>query len=360
VTPGAPAMRCARRTVASTPRRMRAGGVVAAMALTAVASACASSAGRAYEQSYLAADHNWVFRNEYPAVDHLFNAFDYGHAIVYETLWRQPGAPRRVLDTVQFDYITQHLLLSPPRLPLEESVIGPEWAKLAPECLEMFHWSHILHRQLYDVLADERLTPERKDAEVARVMRYYMSRRDLAFSTHPKGMVLMEGQPYSLAFRRTYPVFNGLMWSYHWLQMTLYDALMAGDNAAERHANAHRAVAHFWGMVHGGLDSLPTVMPMSPGIAPRFATRYPEAAAVFDNMHSLHDVVSDILTNPLVPRSGKRRRILEAMEHYRDDSTAVETVGQWRAMATMMDVDRMGGVMFPLPASAASESARQP
>ena len=33
-----------------------------------------------YEQFYLQAPHNWVFRNNYQAADRLFNAFDYGHA----------------------------------------------------------------------------------------------------------------------------------------------------------------------------------------------------------------------------------------------------------------------------------------
>ena len=39
-----------------------------------------------YEQTYLRASHNFEFRERYPAADHLLNAFDYGHAILYETL----------------------------------------------------------------------------------------------------------------------------------------------------------------------------------------------------------------------------------------------------------------------------------
>ena len=45
-----------------------------------------------YEQFYMPAEHNWVFRRSYPAADRLFNAFDYGHAILYEKLWTRPGA----------------------------------------------------------------------------------------------------------------------------------------------------------------------------------------------------------------------------------------------------------------------------
>jgi hypothetical protein len=80
-----------------------------------------------------------------------------------------------------------------------------------------------------------------------------------------------------------------------------------------------------------------------------FSTRYPEAAAVFENLHALHDVVSDILTDPAVPRRDKRRRILEAAAAYRDDTTAVTTADEWRAMAHDMGVGEVGGVAFPLP-----------
>ncbi|MEO7501303.1 MAG: hypothetical protein ABIW94_01565 [Gemmatimonadaceae bacterium] len=31
-------------------------------------------------------------------------------------------------------------------------------AKIAPEAKMMFEWAHLLHRQIYDVLADERMT----------------------------------------------------------------------------------------------------------------------------------------------------------------------------------------------------------
>ena len=34
-----------------------------------------------------------AFRRLFPAADGLFNAFDYGHAILYETLWTMPNAP---------------------------------------------------------------------------------------------------------------------------------------------------------------------------------------------------------------------------------------------------------------------------
>jgi hypothetical protein len=178
-----------------------------------------------HAQAYLPASHNWAFRTRYPAVDGLFNAFDYGHAVLSEVLLTRSSRSAVELDA-QFSLLTQRILVHPPRVPLDVSAIGPGFAKLAPEINLMFEWAHMLHRQVYDVWADERIAPGNKDAQVARVLRYYRSRRDLAFSALPKSMDLMEGQPYSTSFRKAHPRFNGLIWSYHWLQVGLYDALI--------------------------------------------------------------------------------------------------------------------------------------
>ena len=128
-----------------------------------------------------------------------------------------------------------------------------------------------------------------------------------------KSMSLMEAQPYSLAFRKQDPKFNGLLWSYHWLQMSMYDALMQGGAPLEEKARVDSTVARFFAM----LESAP-----SPdlnihghpgrGAPPLFSARYPEAANIFDNLHALHDVVSDILASDIVPRAKKREAIPQA------------------------------------------------
>ena len=306
-------------------------------------SAATGGGGSFYDQTYLSASHNWAFRNEFPRVDALFNAFDYGHAKLYETLWRDPRAARSVLDEREFQFITQDLLRHPPGVPLDEGAIAPEWEKLAPEVAAMFDWAHLLHRQLYDVWTDDRIRGTDKDARVAAVVAYYESRRDLAFSRRPKNMNLMEGQPYSLSFRNRFPTYNGLIWSYHWLQMTLYEALLAAQTPAQRKENVAAVVARFWVLLDSGPASLPTVMPQSPAIAPAFSARYPEAAIIFDNLHSLHDVVSDILADDKIPRGEKRRLILDAAKRYRDDTSSVVSVDDWKEMAHAMGLAKMGG-----------------
>jgi hypothetical protein len=207
----------------------------------------------------------------------------------------------------------------------------------------MFEWAHILHRQLYDVLADERLDRAAKDREVARLVAYYKSRRDLAFSSRPKSMKLMQEQPYSLAFRQKYPKFNGLIWAYHWMQIGLYEPLVAHATAETRQAGVRATVGRFWQMLGDPPRTFPHQMPMTPAVAPTFAARYPEAAIIFDNLHSMHDVVSDVLANPSVPRGRKRAEILLAARRFRDDTSYVMPTEAWLTMARHMGVENMGG-----------------
>ena len=201
------ARRAAPLTPAATPRPVfrriltRTAAALAVLCAPGLAAPAGAQWSRTYDQFYLQAPHNWVFRRDYMAADRLFNAFDYGHAILYETLWARPNAPASRLERGEYDKLTTRVLVRPPRVPLAEEAIEPMYARLAPEAKAMFEWAHILHRQLYDVLADERLDQAGKDREVARLLAYYRTRPDLAFSRRPKSMKLMQEQPYSLAFR---------------------------------------------------------------------------------------------------------------------------------------------------------------
>jgi hypothetical protein len=349
VSRGEPVASIRRGIVKSTVGRT----VLAALALGASVVAISPRTAAAqwsttYEQFYLPGSFNWTFRRTYPGADRLFNAFDYGHAILYERLYREPDADPALLEQREYDFITKKLLVSPPRLPLEERAIEVEYAKIAPEAKAMFDWAHLLHRQVYDVLASESMSQAEKDATIARLLTYYRSRADLAFSSRPKTMELMEGQSYSLAFRRRYPKFNGLIWGYHWLQVGLYEPLMLGRTQAERQAGVAAAVTRFRQMLENAPEHMPRLMPMTAAIAPTFAQRYQEAAIIFDNLHAMHDVISDILTSDRVPRRDKRNAILEAARRYRDSSSFLMPVAEWSTMGQMMGVANMGGPVVGL------------
>jgi hypothetical protein len=316
---------------------------VSALLFVTIGAPAAAQWVTTHDQFYRQSSHNWQFRRNYPAADRLFNAFDYGHAILYERLWTAPNEPVAALEQREYDFITRRLLVSPPRVPLEEAAIEVEYAKLVPEAKHMFDWAHVLHRQVYDVWADERIPVDRKDAEVNRLLRYYRSRPDIAFSGKPKSMDLMEGQPYSLSFRRRYPKFNGLIWAYHWLQVGLYEPLVTASTSEARQSGVAAAVTRFRQMLEAPPSRMPSVMPMTAAIAPEFSRRYPEIAIIFDNLHAMHDVISDVLTDARIPRSRKRAEILLAARRYRDDTTAVVSEADWRSMSIAMGIAEQGG-----------------
>lgn len=323
--------------------RLAARGLVPAALLALGPGQARAQWSTTHEQFYFPASYNWEFRDRYPSADRLFNAFDYGHSILYETLWARPTAPVSELEQGEYDFITRRLLRNPPRLPVEEIAVEPEYAKLAPEARAMFDWAHTFHRQVYDVWADESIPIAEKDARITELLGYYRSRRDLAFSSLPKSMDVMDGRFYSLVFRQRYPKFNGLIWAYHWLQVGLYEPLVVARTPAERRASVDATVRRFWQMLAAPPNSMPHLMPMTPAIAPTFARRYPEAGAIFDNLHMMHDVISDILVSREVPRSAKRQEILRAAATFRSDTAFAIPYDEWLGMGEMMGLNNMGG-----------------
>jgi hypothetical protein len=62
----------------------------------------------------------------------------------------------------------------------------------------------------------------------------------------------------------------------------------------------------------------PATMPMTVEVSPLFAAAHPRAAAIFDNLHMMHDIISDILASPTMSAAGKRAEILSQLAEMRD------------------------------------------
>jgi hypothetical protein len=71
----------------------------------------------------------------------------------------------------------------------------------------------------------------------------------------------------------------------------------------------------------------------------------------------MHDVISDVLADSTIPRSRKRAVILQAVARYRDDTSSVTTVAEWRDMAEEMGVNHMGGRAVTVDAASAPPAA---
>jgi hypothetical protein len=322
------------------------------LAASLVATAPAARAQDRYgEQFYYPGAFNWTFLRTYPEAGRLFNAFDYGHAVLYEILTTDRDSARAAPRLARaYAYLTGDLLRRPPRFAVAEEAVAPRYARLAWPAMLMFDWAHVLHRQIYDIYADERLGEVEQAALVERVTDYYLSRRDLAFAPVPKDMALMDEQHFSQVFRRRHAVFNGLIWAYHWLQVGLYEPLLLGGTPEERRAGVAATLARFWEMLADPPGSMPRVMPMTPAIAPTFSERHPRAALIFDNLHMVHDIISDILAAEAVPPAQRRAAIDATLAEFRDPTTNRITMEHWRMMADHMGgIEAMGG---PVPVAA--------
>jgi hypothetical protein len=188
-----------------------------------------------------------------------------------------------------------------------------------------------------------------------------MQDTEYAFADKPKSMALMDDQPFSQRFRREQPAFNGLIWAYHWLQVGLYEPYARRvaaqvesqepsvgarvDRRDSQLSTLDPVVRHFRTML--AAERYPEVMPMTSAVAPNFTEAHPRAAAIFDNLHALHDVLSDILLNDaVVPRAGKRAAIWRAIAEYQDPTRELESDEHWRMMGEMVGgVERMGGAV---------------
>jgi hypothetical protein len=304
----------------------------------------AAAQDRRDEQFYYPGSFNWQFLRRYPEAARLFNAFDYGHAVLYEVLYTQRGDQARARLAHEFRYLTTDLLVRPPRFAIAEEAVMPRYAKLAWRGKEMFDWAHVLHRQIYDVYADPRIAPAAKDSLIERLTDYYLSRPGYAFAAKPKSMSLMDEQYFSQTFRAFEPRFNGLIWAYHWLQVGLYEPFAVYRTVAEQKEAVQATVARFWAMLENPPSRMPRVMPMTATIAPTFARRHPRAAAIFDNLHMMHDIISDILVSDSVPPGRKRDVIYAQLGELADSTSQVMTWEDWWEMGDMMGgVEVMGG-----------------
>ena len=80
------------------------------------------------EWFYMPGSFNWQFLAAYPSAARLFNAFDYGHAVLYERLYTGRGEAAEALEK-EYRYLTTDLLVRPPRFAVVEEAVSPSYAR---------------------------------------------------------------------------------------------------------------------------------------------------------------------------------------------------------------------------------------
>lgn len=260
---------------------------------------------------YYRAPWNYALRESLPDLDSEFNGVDFGHAHLYETLLVTGAAD---IPAVEEKARSQMLrfIESKPILPPSEEAIAPTYMRFAWRAQNTFDEAHALHRATYDIYASDVFD---KDGAIQKVLAYYQ-RSPYAITALPLDHQKLDHLPFAQSFREKFPLFNATIWAYHYLQIAAYDPLMSTAGLEAKQA----AIRPILDTYHRYLRRPPVqweFMPLTATYSPQFAARHPAVARIFDNLHMLHDTISDILVSDQFPTwAAKRDEIYRVLDIY--------------------------------------------
>lgn len=262
--------------------------------IASVMGACAQVEQRD-KRFYYRALWNFALRENLRDLDVEFNGVDFGHSNLYENLLLTgandvPAIEERARkETLRF-------IASRPVLNPNEEAIAPTYMKMAWKAQNTFDEAHALHRATYDIYVSDLAD---REWAIRKVLAFYQE-SGYAISAKRLDHQRLDTFPYSKSFRLKFPLFNATIWAYHYLQVVVYDTL-GGAQTLESKQQAVEPILHTY---HRYLDKPPvewTFMPMTEELSPKFVANFPEIANIFDNLHMMHDNISDILTTDLLP-----------------------------------------------------------
>ncbi len=286
-------------------------GAVALLAVAAISLAGCNQFEPRDKRFYYRALWNFALREDLAELDSEFNGVDFGHSNLYENLLLTGGRDIPAIED-RARKETLAFIATRPRLNPNEEAIAPMYMKLAWRAQNTFDEAHALHRATYDIMASDE--PDKARA-IRNVLAYY---RESAYAITAKRLNhhRLDRFPYSKTFRNRFPLFNATIWSYHYLQVAVYDPLQAARDLEAK----TQAVRPILAAYRRYLEQPPvewTFMPLTAELSPSFAARYPEIANIFDNLHMLHDNISDILASEALPTwASKRGEIYRLVDTY--------------------------------------------
>lgn len=278
------------------------------------------------EMFYKAAPYNWAIERV-PEFARDMYATGVGHAMAYEALvtGRQGQLETHVHPTID------RVLQRPPRNPVDEMAISPTFVRKYGYLEKVFDWAHTLHFQTIDVLTYPGWSDARKDEEIERLWKFYLS-EPYALTGLPMNMEYLDSFPFSGGFRTKYPKTNALFWGYHWLQTVNYDMLYRTPLADARAQYAVLGPQYR----KTELYRIREFMPMTAELSPRFAARFPKIANAFDNLHMLHDNVNDVLASDELTEPQKEVQIKTAIYRVLASTHRAEEAGSGEEVPTSL------------------------
>src|SRR3989442_3219614 len=180
----------------------------------------------------LVGPYNYALKKNYSTVYRYLDAVDIGHAQLAEVLLTTRDE-ERAIHRIEHDTwdMVREMFLDPrkaPRLAPAEETIAPESTKVAWRLNQAFDWTHILHRQIYDILATD-FPADRKHKYILEAYAWYRSEPRRAFPPKLKTHDLMEHQWFSQYWREKNPRVNRRLLGYHLDQVRPYQVMLQRD-----------------------------------------------------------------------------------------------------------------------------------
>ncbi len=127
---------------------------------------------RGYGHRWMMGGGTWagVFARKYPDINGILWSYHWHHAAVYEALMEStPEAQARELDRV-IDLFVDSVLANPPEYMPLAAEVAPRFSKMFPAAAQIFDNLHMMHDITNDIMVDERLSREEKEAEINRLL----------------------------------------------------------------------------------------------------------------------------------------------------------------------------------------------
>jgi len=242
--------------------------------------------------------YNNQFYKRHPQNFKLTTVAHWAHGSIADILIEAPPDPAQA-DRMFYERARWHLD-HPPETEPHQEYVSPRLARRAWRAIQVIDWTHQLHEQLYDILADPTIAAADKKRWIDRSVDFYLAEPAMAFSPAPFEEVIMNrvkpmAQPWFGAFRKDYQRASSLFKAFHWWHPAVYEAQLLYPGAEEQ----KRAILQVDGLFGNQvLAEFPKRMLLSREVMPRFSRLAPEAANIFDNLHMFHGVVYDILASP--------------------------------------------------------------
>jgi hypothetical protein len=212
--------------------------------------------------------------------------------------------------------------------------------------------AHVLHREVLAIFAS--VPPRDRRNAIDAALARYAAQPSAALPDAPKDMTILYDHPYTSfvppAAGETephrelrYPRLTGIIWSMHWYELALQDALDSVDDAQDRQHGLETVRARFERKLSAGTPphAYPTELPLAPSIAPGLVALHPRAASVLDNLNMMLDVVADVLVHP---GARDRRSAVDNVigRFLRRDYRCVQT-DEWITVALRHSIFEQGG-----------------